>query len=154
MRELIRAADKNVVEEWKRRGFDDVELEVLRMVPEPTGFVSRFLLGTGLRWAEACRATRADLRGVLLEVGDTKSGRLRRVPLSRELLAEIELRGERIVPTRHSAPSSFSRGIRRWTGIEDFHVHRCRHLHAMRRLVRGTSRLDEPPRSGVRGAAL
>lgn len=119
------------------RGFDDLELEVLAALPEPHGFVVRLLLGTGLRWAEACRARRADVRGRLLEVATTKSGRVRRVPLGGALLAEIATRADRLVPYAAGSPGSFSRWIRHWTGIEDFHVHRCRHTFAMRWLAAG-----------------
>lgn len=119
------------------RGFDDREVTVLEAVPGLGGSVLRFLLGTGLRWAEACRATQADVRGTMLEVGNTKSGRLRRVPLSPELREEIARGGQRIVPFAPNSPGSFSRRIKRYTGIPDFHVHRCRHTFAMRWLEAG-----------------
>jgi integrase len=119
------------------RGFDEREVTVLESVPGIGGSVLRFLLATGLRWAEACRATRADVRGALLEVGNTKSGRLRRVPLSPALREEIAHGGHRIVPFSPSSPGSFSRRIRHHTGIPDFHVHRCRHTFAMRWLAHG-----------------
>lgn len=119
------------------RGFDDRAVEMLMTVPGRAGFVLRLLIGTGLRWAEACRATREDVRGTLLEVGNTKSGRVRRVPLSRELLEEISRCDHRLVPYAAGSPGSFARGIRRRTGIGDFHVHRCRHTFAMRWLAAG-----------------
>ena len=119
------------------RGFNDRDVATLMGMPGRAGFVLRFLLGTGLRWAEACRATRDDVRGALLEVGNTKSGRLRRVPLSRELLDEISRCEHRLVPYAWGSPGSFSRGVRNWTGILDFHVHRCRHTFAMRWLEAG-----------------
>ncbi len=119
------------------RGFDEREVVVLERVPGLGGSVLRFLLATGLRWAEACRATQADIRGALLEVGNTKSGRLRRVPLSPALREEIARGGHRIVPFSPNSPGSFSRRIRHYTGIPDFHVHRCRHTFAMRWLAHG-----------------
>ena len=119
------------------RGFNDREVATLVAVPGHAGFVLRFLLGTGLRWAEACRATRDDVRGALLEVGNTKSGRLRRVPLNPELLDEISRCEHRLVPYAAGSPGSFSRGVRHRTGIPDFHVHRCRHTFAMRWLEAG-----------------
>jgi integrase len=119
------------------RGFDERELAALVAVPGIGGFVIRFLLGTGLRWAEACRSTQADVHGPLLEVANTKSGRLRRVPLSAALREEIARGGERIVPFAPSSPGSFSRKIRRYTGVPDFHVHRLRHTFAMRWLADG-----------------
>ena len=57
------------------RGFTAKELAILTSFVGHGGFALRFLLGTGLRWAEACRATRDHVRGLLLEVGNTKSGR-------------------------------------------------------------------------------
>jgi integrase len=119
------------------RGFDAHEVAVLEAFPGIGGTVLRFLLGTGLRWAEACRATQADIRGALLEVGNTKSGRLRRVPLSQALREEIARGGHRIVPFSANSPGSFSRKIRLYTCIPDFHVHRCRHTYAMRWLANG-----------------
>lgn len=119
------------------RGFDEREVTMLGGVPGIGGSVLRFLLGTGLRWAEACRATQADVHGTMLEVGNTKSGRLRRVPLSLALREEIARGGHRIVPFAPNSPGSFSRRIKRYTGIPDFHVHRCRHTFAMQWLANG-----------------
>jgi len=119
------------------RGFNDRELATLMACPGRAGFVLRFLIGTGLRWAEACRATHDDVHGALLEVGNTKSGRVRRVPLSPQLQAEIPRWSPPLVPYAAGSPGSFSRAIRRRTGIYDFHVHRCRHTFAMRWLAAG-----------------
>ncbi len=119
------------------RGLGELEVARLTSLPGLPGFVLRLLIGTGLRWAEACRATRVDVRGSLLEVAHTKSGRLRRVPLAPELRAEIERMGHRLVPYAAGSPGSFSRMIRHHTGIADFHVHRCRHTFAMRWLAAG-----------------
>ncbi len=119
------------------RALNDREVATLVAVPGRAGFVLRLLLGTGLRWAEACRATRDDVRGHLLEVGSTKSGRLRRVPLSPELLDEISTCDQRLVPYAAGSPGSFSRRIRHGTGLSNFHVHRCRHTFAMRWLEAG-----------------
>jgi integrase len=59
------------------------------------------------------------------------------VPLSPELLAEIAQGDHRLVYFAAGSPGSFSRTIRRYTGIPDFHVHRCRHTFAMRWLEAG-----------------
>ena len=48
------------------RGFSEREIAILTSYSGRAGFALRFLLGTGLRWAEACRATRDHVRGVLL----------------------------------------------------------------------------------------
>lgn len=119
------------------RRFDALELEVLTRLGGRIGFALRFLLGTGLRWAEACRARREHVRGALLEVSNTKSGRVRRVPLSVALLKEWHDAGEAAVPYAVGSPGTFSRTVRRITGIEDFHVHRCRHTFAIRWLEAG-----------------
>jgi integrase len=119
------------------RGLDEQEVALLAAVPGHAGLVLRLLLGTGLRWAEACRATREHVRGTLLEVANTKSGRLRRVPLSPALLEEVARCEHRLVPYAGGSPGSFSRMIRGHTGIRDFHVHRCRHTFAMRWLEAG-----------------
>jgi integrase len=112
------------------RRFGDLELDVLTQLEGRLGFVLRFLLGTGLRWAEACRACRADVRGSLLEVSNTKSGRVRRVPLAPDLVDAIRGYEGRLVPYAENSPGSFSRTVRRVTGIEGFHAHRCRHTFA------------------------
>ena len=118
-------------------GLNTQEVGVLKSVPGHAGFVLRFLLGTGLRWSEACRARREHIRGALLDVGNTKSGRLRRVPLSPELLQEIAACAPQLVPYAEGSPGSFSRAIRRYTGIVGFHVHLCRHTFAMNWLAAG-----------------
>lgn len=119
------------------RGLSDIETARLMRFPGRTGFVLRVLLGTGLRWAESCRVTRDDVRGELLEVWNTKSGRVRRVPLSPALLDEIRRCDGPLNPFAAGSPGSFSRTVRRVTEISGFHVHRCRHTFAMRWLKAG-----------------
>jgi integrase len=119
------------------RGFNDEETELLMSGGGRGGFVLRLLLGTGLRWAESCRVTRDDVRGELLEVSNTKSGRVRRVPLSPGLREEIARYEGPLNPFAAASPGSFSRTVRRATGLADFHVHRCRHTFAMRWLEAG-----------------
>lgn len=125
------------IQEYPPRALDDLEVEVLTGLDGRMGFVLRFLLGTGLRWAEACRARRGHLRGALLEVAHTKSGRMRRVPLSPALLEEVRGCEGRLVPYAEGSPGSFSRSVRRITEFDDFHVHRCRHTFAYRWLEAG-----------------
>lgn len=120
------------------RGLTQDEEARLAQVPGRAGFVLRFLLGTGLRWAEACAARPTHVLGALLEVEHTKFGRVRRVPLSPALREEIaRLQDDRLVPYAANSPGSFSRAIRRRTGIPNFSVHRCRHTFAMRWLAAG-----------------
>lgn len=121
------------------RGLADDEVATLVAMPDPWGFVVRLLVGTGLRWAEACRAERAHVRGEWLEVERTKSGRVRRVPLTSALRAEVCARRGALVPFAAGSPGSFTRVVRRRSGIADFHPHRCRHAFAMRWLAAGGS---------------
>jgi integrase len=125
------------IQETPPARLEDDEFAVLMGLGGRIGFALRFLLGTGLRWAEACRARREHVRGALLQVAHTKSGRMRRVPLSPALLDEIQAHEGLLVPYAVNSPGSFSRTVRRWTGIAGFHVHRCRHTFACRWLEGG-----------------
>ena len=71
----------------------DEEVAAVLAISEPHAFVVRLALGTGLRWGELTRAQAGHVEQGMLVVSQTKSGRLRRVPLSPDLLAEI--RGDR-----------------------------------------------------------
>ncbi len=127
------------IPEHPPRGLSESECARLVAMADPHGFVVRLLLGTGLRWGEACRADAAHVVRGALVVSQTKSGRVRRVPLASALLAEIERRTGRLVPFAIGSPGSFSRVVRRRSGIADFHPHRCRHTFAMRWLAAGGS---------------
>jgi integrase len=74
-----------------------------------------------------------------LEISHTKSKRVRRVPLSPELAAELRGRVGRLVPYATGSPGSFAIRVRRLTGIESFHVHQMRHTFACQWLERGGS---------------
>jgi integrase len=117
----------------------DEEADMLRVLPEPHGFVCRLGLGTGLRWGELSRAQASDLERGFLVVHHTKSGRVRRVPLPPELLAEVRMRMGRLVPYARVSPGSFARVVRRATGIAGFHAHQMRHTFACQWLERGGS---------------
>src|SRR6185503_7928190 len=98
---------------------NEEELRAVCSIPDPHGFVSRFLVSTGLRWGEAVRAQGSDVQGGLLVISGTKTGRMRRVPLPQELM-----RVGRFVPfTSHGA---FSRQVSKLSGVR-FHVHQLRH---------------------------
>lgn len=120
-------------------GLLPLEVKLLEGLPDPWGFVLRLLLGTGLRWGEACRARAEHVRGDWLEVAQTKSGRMRRVPLRMELLVQVRARTGALVPFAAGSPGSFARTVRRKTGIAGFHPHRCRHTYAMEWLAAGGS---------------
>jgi integrase len=99
--------------------------------------VCRLALGTGLRWGELCRAQASDLEREFLLVHQTKSAKVRRVPLTGELLAEVRRRVGRLVPYARLSPGSFASTVRRLSGIERFHVHQMRHTFACQWLERG-----------------
>ena len=115
----------------------------------PYGFVCRPAPGSGLRWSELCREQTSDVKRVrlprageeqrYLEVSHTKSKRVRRVPHSPELVAELRGRVGRLVPYATGSPGSFATRVRRLTGIEGFHVHQMRHTFACQWLQRGRS---------------
>lgn len=110
----------------------DAEVAAVLAVPEPQAFVVRLGLGTGLRWAEMCRARATDIEQGMLVVRQTKSGRIRRVPLSPELRAEIMAKPGRLVPYAMESPGGLSRYVARRSGVERFHVHQLRHTFACR----------------------
>ena len=117
----------------------DVEVERLVSLPDPHGFVLRLALGTGLRWSELCRLQASHLQNGMLVVGQTKSGKVRRVPVGAELAREIRSHVGRLVPFAAASPGSFTRVVRQRSGIARFHVHQCRHTFACRWLERGGS---------------
>jgi integrase len=127
----------------------DEEAAKLASLSDPHGFVCRLALGTGLRWGELCRAQGADVKRVraaatgeehwFVEISNTKSKRMRRVPLAPDLLTEVRQRVGRLVPYAIGSPGSFAERVRRLTGIEGFHVHQMRHTFACQWLERGGS---------------
>jgi len=117
----------------------DEEAEQLRHLSEPYGFVCRLALGTGLRWGELTRVQASDVERGFLVVHQTKSGKVRRVPLEAELLNEIRGRVGRLVAFATLSPGSFSRAVRKHSGIARFHVHQTRHTFACQWLERGGS---------------
>jgi integrase/recombinase XerC/integrase/recombinase XerD len=120
----------------------DAEVDTLLQIQEPFRYVLLLGLSTGLRWGELVQACAEHVVGIdsqlYLTVGagvpGTKSRRLRRVPISRDLVRD---RSGRLVPF-HDA-SVFARSVRRRTGIQRFHVHMLRHTFASRWLEAGGS---------------
>jgi integrase len=127
----------------------DDEAAKVASLPEPHGFVCRLALGTGLRWGELCRAQGTNVKRVratgtgeehwFMEVSQTKSKRLRRVPLTVDLLREVRMRVGRLVPYAIGSPGSFANMVRRLSGLPGFHVHQMRHTFACQWLERGGS---------------
>lgn len=72
-------------------------------------------------------------------VQQTKSGRVRGVPLPPDLLAEVRGHVGRLVPFAVESPGSFNRVVRRLSGIYSFHAHLLRHTFASRWLEEGRS---------------
>jgi len=117
----------------------DEEAEQLKALPDPYGFVCRLALGTGLRWGELTRAQAAHVERGFLVVSMTKSSKIRRVPLDPELLAEVRTHVGKLVPFAEGSPGSFTRVVRKLSGIADFHPHRMRHTFACSWLEQGGS---------------
>jgi len=115
------------------------EVEAVLSVPEPHLWVVRLALATGLRWGELTKVQAADIDQGMLVVHGTKSGRLRRVPLPGDILAEIRGRVGRLVAYSWKSPGSFANAVRRASGVGRFHVHQLRHTFACQWLERGGS---------------
>jgi integrase len=115
----------------------DEEVSSVCSLEEPYGFIARFLVQTGLRWGEAVRAQAADLQHSALVVHQTKSGKVRRVPIPSELMQELRTRVGRLLPLRNA--DGFAKQVQRRTGIERFHAHQLRHTFACRWLEAGGS---------------
>jgi integrase len=109
------------------------ELARVCSLPDPHGFVCRFLAATGLRWGEAIRAQARDFQDGLLVVHRTKTGKVRRIPVPDEFRQRVG----RLVPFK--SHGAFSRQVARLSGVSGFHVHQLRHTYACRWLERGGS---------------
>ena len=116
---------------------NDEEVDAITRIEEPYGFTIRLALATGLRWGELMRAQRIHVENGVLIVSQTKSKKVRRVPLERDILREILNRVGKLVPFENS--DHFNRAVRLRSGIQQFHVQQCRHTFACRYLERGGS---------------
>jgi len=117
----------------------EAAMEALMRLPEPYGFVLRLGLGTGLRWGELVRARSDHVKDGMLVVSQTKSGKVRRVPLGHapELERELRSRVGRLIPFTN--PGDFNQKVRRLSGLERFHVHQLRHTFACEWIASGGS---------------
>jgi len=120
----------------------DAEVVRILTVPEPHARIIRLGLGTGLRWGELCRIQPHDVQGGMLTVSQTKSGKIRRVPLNPALRLEIADCSGRPVPYGVGSAGSFNNFVRRHTGVARFHVHQLRHTFACRWIEGGGSLLS------------
>ena len=115
------------------------EIRAVLAIREPQAFVIRLGLTTGLRWGELCRARAGNLRMGMLEISQTKSGRVRRVPIPAAMVVEISARVGRLVPYGEGSAGSFNKLVRRHSGVGRFHVHQLRHSFACNWIERGGS---------------
>ena len=115
------------------------EMASLEAMPAPYGFIARLGLGTGLRWGELARAQAADVQSGVLVVHQTKTGKVRRVPVSDSLLREIRGRVGKLVPYTVLAVGSFNHMARKLSGVQGFHAHQMRHSFACVWLEKGGS---------------
>ncbi len=126
------------IQEQPPKTLSDDQVMQLIQLPEPYGFTCRLALATGLRWSELCRVTSEDVEnGFLVVAHKTKSGKIRRVPLSQRMLAEVRLHIGPLVPWFLPRSDMFNYSVRRMTGIKDFHAHRLRHTFASQWIARG-----------------
>lgn len=114
----------------------DDEVRELLKIEEPYRYVIQLGLATGLRWGELTRA-RADhvvkhAGALYLVVSHTKSKRVRRVPISRDLV-----RGRVGKLVQFTDASVFARSVKRRTNVKRFHPHMLRHTFACRYLEQG-----------------
>ena len=106
------------------------EVTQLLGVAEPYRFAIRLALATGLRWGELAQVQAKDVeRGTLVVVAG-KTGRVRRIPLPPDLVVEIAGRVGRLVPFSQTSKGSFTRIVRRESGVGRFHPHMLRHTAA------------------------
>ena len=100
-----------------------------------------------------CRAQAADVKRMrvpgssedqwFLEVSQTKSKRVRRVPLTPELVKEVRLKVGLLVGFATGSPGSFAAQARKRTGVAGFHVHQMRHYAARRIMPHGARKAQE-----------
>lgn len=123
------------IQETPARALSDQEASALAALPEPYGFVCRLAMGTGLRWSELCRAQASHVENAMLVISQTKSGRMRRVPLTDVLAQEIKLHIGALVPPEINN-QAFTYAVRKLTGNKAFHIHRMRHTFATQWIAR------------------
>ena len=112
----------------------DEEVEQLLAIEDPYRYLIQLALATGLRWGELTRVRAEDYRDGMLTIHQTKSGKVRRVPIDREL---VKGHIGRLCPFESN--SSFIKTVRHKSGVLRFHPHQLRHTFACRWLEQGGS---------------
>ncbi len=117
----------------------DLEVQKLLRTPDPYRFTIRLALATGLRWGELTQVQAKDVENGSLVVLAGKTGKVRRIPMPPDLIREIRSRIGRLVPFSRTSKGSFTRIVRRESGVAGFHPHQLRHTAACRWLEQGMS---------------
>ncbi len=125
------------IQEQPPERLTETEIGKLIPLPEPYGFTLRLALGTGLRWGELVRANASDVERGMLVVSQTKSRRVRRIPLAADLHAELRSHIGTLVPFGRNSSGAFARTVRRLSEVDRFCVHLTRHTFACRWLESG-----------------
>ncbi|MBM3321002.1 MAG: tyrosine-type recombinase/integrase [Candidatus Eisenbacteria bacterium] len=113
------------------------ETDALVAIADPHGFVVRLGLATALRWGDLVKVERKHVRNGMIEVEIGKTGDVRRIPLRPEIASEIRARIGPLVPFSAKSKGSFTRTVRRRSGVRRFHIHMLRHSAAMMMLREG-----------------
>jgi integrase len=136
------------VEEVAPRRLSRAEIDqVLRSVPEEHGFIIRLAVATGLRWGEVRRLQwrHVDWNSRQLVIERTKSGKVRRVPVSEETLDMLrqqfaDSKSMFVSPFRKKDSGAFLHFVKRKSGLKTFGFHKLRHAFACEWLEAGGSK--------------
>lgn len=130
----------------RRLSDEDISL-VLGSIPEDHAFLVRLALTTGLRWGEVKRLEwrHVDLRSRLIIVEHSKSGKVRRIPITAEMAETLKRRFAEsdslfVSPFQKTDAGSFVRHVRKLSGVEAFGFHKLRHTFACQWLEAGGSK--------------
>ena len=117
----------------------EADVKKLLGVPEPYRFTIRLGLATGMRWGELAQVQAKDVENGVLVVLAGKTGKVRRIPLPPDLVREIRQRVGLLVPFSKTSKGSFTRVVRKLSGVSGFHPHQLRHTAACNWLEQGMS---------------